>query len=91
MQPPESRHDPYGDREAAEREAGRAGLRRWMVALLACLLWCVAGGALTVYGFHMTDAENGPLLVQSGPWLAGAGVLITVLHALSRGRDAGAE
>lgn len=89
--PSDPRHHEYEEREAAEREAGRAGLRRWIAALLACLLWCMAGGALTVYGFHMVDAENGPLLVQSGPWLAGAGVLITVLHAVSRGRDHGAE
>lgn len=81
MAAPEIRDD-----EEDEREASRAGLRRWLLALAACLLWCVAGGALTVYGLHIVDAENGPLLVRSGPWLAGAGVLVTVLHTLARDR-----
>jgi hypothetical protein len=79
------------ENEAAEREARREARRYWTFTLLVCWLWCLAGGAVTVYGFHIVDPVNGPVLVDSGGYIAAAGTLATVLVAGYHRRKRGYE
>jgi hypothetical protein len=79
------------ENEAAELQARRAERRYWIITLLVCWAWCVVGGAVTVYGFHVADPVNGPILVDSGPLIAGAGTLVTVLIAAYHRRKQGYE
>ncbi|HEY7767939.1 hypothetical protein [Longimicrobium sp.] len=79
------------ENEAAELAAHRAVRRYWIVTLLVCWGWCLVGGAVTAYGFHIFDPVNGPILVDAGPKIAGAGTLATVLIAGYLRRERGYE
>jgi hypothetical protein len=95
LRPMHRRDDRYermcAENEAAELAARRAERRYWIVTLLVCWAWCGVGGAVTVYGFHIFDPVNGPILVDAGPLIAGAGTLTTVLIAAYRRREQGYE
>lgn len=77
------------EREAAEKEARRADLRRWLVVLAVCLLWQVAGGAIVVLGFVLTMPYDDAIqLVWGGCGIAAAGTILTVaLGAPKRERE----
>ncbi|HWK90537.1 MAG TPA: hypothetical protein VNP72_11180 [Longimicrobium sp.] len=79
------------DREADEREARKESRRHWILTLLVCWGWCLAGGAITVWGFHVVDPVNGPIAVRAGPLLAAAGTLLTISIAARRRADRGEE
>lgn len=79
------------ENEAAELAARRAERRYWIVTLLVCWAWCVVGGAVTAYGFHIVDPVNGPVLVDAGQFIAAGGTLITVLVAGHHRRKRGFE
>ena len=79
------------ENEAAELAARRVERRYWIVTLLICWVWCIIGGAVTAYGFHIVDPVNGPVLVDAGGWIAGAGTLVTVLVAGHHRRKRGYE
>ena len=89
------RRDEYermiAEREDEERAARRTERRHWILALAICLGWCVAGAAVTVYGFMIEDPENGRLLVDAGWLLAAAGVLLTVVSAAAWRRRRGMD
>ncbi|HZG44006.1 MAG TPA: hypothetical protein VEY93_13710 [Longimicrobium sp.] len=92
MHRPDDRYERMcAENEAAELAARRAERRYWIVTLLVCWAWCAVGGAVTVYGFHIFDPVNGPILVDAGPKIAGAGTLATVLIAAYHRREQGDE
>jgi hypothetical protein len=67
------------ERDAAEREARRADRRRWLVLLGVCLLWQVAGGAVTTLGFVLVMPHDDAMqLVWGGFGIAAAGTLLTI-------------
>jgi high-affinity K+ transport system ATPase subunit B len=70
------------ERIAAEEEAQREERRYWIITLLVCLLWCVAGAFITGLGFALVlDRETAEVLIQSGQGIAAGGVLLTVSYA----------
>lgn len=77
------------ERIAAEEESRREERRYWIITLLVCLAWCVAGAFVTGLGFALVlDRETADVLIQSGQGIAAGGVLLTVTYAgyLRRGR-----
>jgi hypothetical protein len=79
------------ENEAAEKHARRTERVYWIVTLLVCWAWCLLGGFITAYGFHIVDPVNGPILRDAGVGIAAGGTLITVfaasLHRRRRGYD----
>ena len=77
------------EREAAELEARRADLRRWLVVLAVCFAWQIAGGALVVLAFHLRmAAADATQLLWGGAGIAAAGTILTVaLGAPKQGRE----
>ncbi|MBD0321439.1 MAG: hypothetical protein ICV87_13955 [Gemmatimonadetes bacterium] len=77
------------DREAAEKEARGADVRRWVVVLGVCLVWQLAGAALVVFAFHAhMDHDDALEIVWGGFGLAAAGTLLTIaLGAPRRERE----
>lgn len=67
------------EREATEREARRAELRRWLLVLGVCLLWQVIGGATVVFAFTTyMDHDQALQVVWAGFGIAVAGTAITI-------------
>lgn len=77
------------DREAAEKEARRADLRRWLAVLGVCLLWQLVGGAIVVLSFHLRMAHDDAIqMLWGGAGIAAAGTILTVaLGAPRQGRE----
>ena len=69
-------------RVAAEEEARREERRYWVITLLVCLAWCVAGAFVTGLGFALVmKPEDAKILIDSGQGIAAGGVLLTVSYA----------
>ena len=80
------------ERDAQETAARREERRYWIVTLLVCLGWCVAGGFVTALGFAMVlPEETAWVLIDSGQGIAAAGVLLTVMIAGYHRRRRGYE
>ncbi len=76
-------------REAAEMEARRADLRRWLLVLAVCIVWQIAGGAVVVAAFALVlPPDDARQLLWAGCGIAAAGTVLTVaLGAPKRGRE----
>jgi VIT1/CCC1 family predicted Fe2+/Mn2+ transporter len=81
--------DMVASREAAEMEARRADRRRWVLVLLVCFAWQIAGGAIVVAAFAlMLPPEDAVQLLWAGCGIATAGTILTVaLGAPKNGRE----
>jgi|GEM_PF-6829408 len=80
------------ERTEAELESRREERRYWIITLLVCLLWCVFGAFITGLGFALVlDRETAWVLIDSGQWIAGGGVLLTVSYAGYLRRKRGLE
>ena len=80
------------ERIAAEEEARREERRYWIITLLVCLAWCVAGAFVTGLGFALVlDRENAQTLIDAGQGIAAGGVLATVTYAGYHRRRRGLE
>jgi hypothetical protein len=80
------------EHEAEAKEAERALRRYWVLTLLVCLGWCVAGGFVTTLGFTMVlPPDTAWELIYAGQGIALGGVVLTVVvaghHRRSRGYD----
>ena len=70
------------ERVEAEEASNREVRRYWIITLLVCLLWCAFGAFITGLGFALVlDRETAFVLIESGQWIAGGGVLLTVSYA----------
>jgi hypothetical protein len=70
------------ERVAAEEESQREERRYWIVTLLVCLAWCVAGAFITGLGFALViEPEDARVLIDAGQGIAAGGVLLTVSYA----------
>jgi hypothetical protein len=70
------------ERIAAEEEARREERRYWILTLLVCLAWCVAGALVTGLGFALVmKPDDARTLVDAGQGIAAGGVLLTVSYA----------
>ncbi len=80
------------ERVTAELESRREERRYWIITLLVCMLWCVAGAVITGAGFAMhLPPEDADVLIDAGQGIAAAGVLATVSYAGYRKRKSGLE
>jgi hypothetical protein len=70
------------ERIQAELESRREERRYWIITLLVCLAWCVLGAVVTGAGFALyLPPEDADVLIDAGPGIAAAGVLVTVTYA----------
>lgn len=70
------------ERIPAELQSRREERRYWIITLLVCILWCVAGAVVTGAGFALVlPREDAELLIDSGFGIAAGGVLFTVAYA----------
>ena len=77
------------ERLAAEREAERAARVRMARVCVELVLWCLAAMFVMGSGFAVSDPALGRILLLAGMTLGYAGMLLTLLLAWLRARDAG--